>query len=128
MPRAARKVPHSRRAHNKSVEELALLLRNNMTKAEQWLWKHLKRRQKAWTHKFEPQGVMYGYIADFYCESLKLAVEVDGRIHDRKDVRRNDRLRTRRLKRHGVTVIRFSNAQVFSNVYGILAALEEAAL
>lgn len=128
MQRISRKVPRSRRQHNKSVQEIALLLRNNMTKAEQWLWKHLKRRQRIWTHKFEPQGIIHGYIADFYCESLKLAVEVDGRIHDRKDVRRNDRLRTRRLNRHGITVIRFSNAQVFSNVYMILAALEEAAL
>lgn len=128
MQRTSRKIPRSRRQHNKSLTEIALLLRKNMTKAELWLWKHLKRRQKAWSHKFEPQGIIYGYIADFYCESLKLAIEVDGRIHDRKDVRRNDRLRTRRLNKHGVTVVRFSNAQVFSNVYGILAALEEAAL
>lgn len=120
-------MPRGRRQHNKSVQEIALLLRNNMTKAEQWLWKHLKRRQRIWSHKFEPQGIIYGYIADFYCESLKLAVEVDGRIHNRKDVRRNDCLRTRRLNRRGITVVRFSNAQVFSNVYTILAILEEVA-
>jgi very-short-patch-repair endonuclease len=65
---------------------------------------------------------------DFYCPSLFLAVEIDGRIHDRKNVKRNDRIRTRRLNKHGVTVIRFKNSDVFSGVQKLLDILEEVAL
>jgi very-short-patch-repair endonuclease len=46
-------------------------------------------------------------------------------VHDRKDVKRNDALRTKRLRSHGVTVIRFRNRQVFSNTYELLSLLEE---
>lgn len=123
-----RKVPRQRRRHKGTVEQFALLLRSNMTKAETMFWKVLKRRQKAWKHQFEPQMIVGSYILDFGCESLRLGVEIDGRIHDRSDVRRNDRLRTRRLNKQGWTVIRFRNTDVFSNLSHILNIIEEAAL
>ena len=109
----------------KTVEQTALLLRDNMTKAEIYLWTRLRKKQRNWTHKFQPQVPVHGYIPDFYCDTLQLAVEIDGRIHLRADVRRNDRLRTRRLSRMGVTVIRFCNQFVFNNPDKILSILEE---
>lgn len=109
----------------RTVEQTALLLRNNMTKAETYLWTRLRKKQRKWTHKFSPQVPVHGYIPDFYCETLQLAVEIDGRIHLRSDVRRNDKLRTKRLNRMGVTVIRFCNQFVFSNPDKILSILEE---
>jgi very-short-patch-repair endonuclease len=96
-----------------------------MTRAEALFWNRLKKRQKTWEHQFQPQQVVYGYIPDFYCETLKLAVEIDGKVHDRKDVKRNDRLRTRRLKKQGVTVIRFRNADVFTRAHRLIDLLEE---
>jgi very-short-patch-repair endonuclease len=109
----------------RTVEQTALLLRKHMTKAESYLWTRLRKRQRDWTHKFEPQVPVHGYIPDFYCEALQLAVEIDGRIHLRADVRRNDKIRTRRLNRMGVTVIRFNNQMVFNNPDKILDILEE---
>jgi len=96
-----------------------------MTKAEALFWRHLKVRQKAWKHQFRPQQIVIGYIPDFYCEELRLAVEIDGRVHERKDVKRNDALRTRRLNRAGVTVLRFKNRNVFSEVHHLLSLLEK---
>jgi len=55
-----------------------------------------------------------------------LAIEIDGRVHDRRDVKRNDSLRTRRLNRMGVTVIRFSNSEVFGAAHRIISMIEEA--
>lgn len=109
----------------KTVEEYADKLRSNMTKAEKFFWTRLKKEQRDWTHKFQPQVPVHGYIPDFYCETLQLAVEIDGRIHSRRDVKRNDRIRTRRLNRKGVTVIRFQNSDVFSVMSNILRILEE---
>jgi very-short-patch-repair endonuclease len=128
MKRMNRKVPRQRRPHKGTIEQFALLLRNNMTKAESIFWKFLKKRQRTWVHKFEPQYVVEGYIADFASESLKLLIEIDGKIHLRKDIKRKDALRTRRLRKAGWTVIRFKNADVFSSLNKILDMLEEVAL
>jgi very-short-patch-repair endonuclease len=123
MQRRKQKVPWGRRT-KKATEALALLLRTNMTKAEALFWRHLKVRQKSWKHQFLPQQIVIGYIPDFYCEALKLAVEIDGRVHDRRDVKRNDVLRTRRLNKVGVTVLRFRNRDVFSEVHRLISMLE----
>mgnify|MGYP003655851657 CR=1 FL=1 len=128
MYRLKRKIPRKKKRCKAATEAYALILRKNMTKAEALFWKFLKKRQKTWLHTFDPQAVVHGYIPDFYCPSLFLAVEIDGRIHDRKNVKRNDRIRTRRLNKHGVTVIRFKNSDVFSGVQKLLDILEEVAL
>ena len=120
-----RRPPKKRITTRKSVHELAEVMRNNMTKAEAWFWKHLAVRQRSWKYQFEPQVVVCGYIPDFYCCNLKLAVEIDGRVHCRKDVKKRDRLRTQHLRSNGVTVVRFTNSQVFSNVYYLLRLLQQ---
>ena len=125
MARLRRKIPRNPKRCKTSTEAYALHLAKHMTRAEALFWSRLKKRQKIWEHQFLPQQVVQGYIPDFYCESLKLAVEIDGKVHDRKDVKRNDRLRTRRLKKVGVTVVRFRNADVFTHVHRLLDLLED---
>ena len=119
-----RKIPKKKSKSKVSVHVRAKILRARMTPAEKHFWERLRKRQRGWRHQFKPQCVVHGYIPDFYCDTLKLAVEIDGRIHDRKDVKRNDALRTKRLRSHGVTVIRFRNRHVFSNCYQLLGLLE----
>jgi len=130
MKRIVRKPSHakSRRRVTKSgsIEKYANRLRSHMTRAEQFFWKALQVRQRCWEFKFAPQQVVHGYIPDFYCEHVMLAIEIDGRVHDRRDVKRNDSLRTRRLNRMGVTVIRFSNSEVFGAAHRIISMIEEA--
>lgn len=126
--RIQRKVPRQRKQHKGTVEQFALLLRNNMTKAESIFWKFLKKRQRGWVHQFLPQVVVEGYIGDFVSESLKLIIEIDGKIHLRKDIKRKDALRTRRLRKAGYTVVRFKNSDVFSSLNKILDLLEEVAI
>lgn len=120
-----RKVIKRRSRSKLPVHVRAKILRARMTRAEKHFWERLRKRQREWRHQFKPQCVVHGYIPDFYCSTLKLAVEIDGRVHDRKDVKRNDALRTKRLRSHGVTVIRFRNRQVFSNTYELLSLLEK---
>lgn len=60
--------------------------------------------------KFRPQFVMAGYIIDFFCVELLLAVEVDGSSHEGKQV--YDSKRTAALEALGIRVIRFKNETV----------------
>jgi very-short-patch-repair endonuclease len=53
------------------------------TPGEALLWAQLQgRRLDGW--KFRRQAVIAGYIVDFFCPALGLAVEVDGLIHERQ--------------------------------------------
>ncbi|MBK9210147.1 MAG: DUF559 domain-containing protein [Anaerolineales bacterium] len=56
--------------------ERARELRRDMTPAEKILWEEL-RRNKLGVH-FRRQQVIERFIADFYCHSASLVIEVDG--------------------------------------------------
>lgn len=60
--------------------ERANLLRKIMTPAEKKLWQFLKNRQLNGL-RFRRQHPISIFIADFYCHSAKLIVELDGEIH-----------------------------------------------
>ena len=96
-----------------------------MTKPEVFFWSRLKKAQKDWKHQFLPQVVVGQFIPDFYCDSLKLAIELNGSIHKVKSVKKHDSRRTKLLNRMGVTVIRYQNAQVFGNWRSIINQLRE---
>ena len=61
--------------------------------AEKCFWNAVKTDRFMGLH-FRRQQVIHGFIADFYCEELKLVVEIDGGIHEeQKDY---DKLRDNR--------------------------------
>jgi very-short-patch-repair endonuclease len=62
------------------------------------------------------------YIADFYCNRLKMIIEVDGKIHDFN--RDYDRERDAKLNARGLQVIRIKNEEV-NDIPGIITYLEE---
>ena len=51
-----------------------------MTFAETLLWAELRARRLAGL-RFRRQHPVLGYIIDFYCHELRLAIEVDGDSH-----------------------------------------------
>jgi len=57
-------------------------------------------------------------VLDFYCDSIKLCVEVDDRSHDFR-VRR-DSARDEWLKRQGVRTLRVSAQDVLRNLEGVV--------
>ena len=57
------------------------------------------------------------YIADFYCHSAKLVVEIDGMSHD--DRAKYDRQRTDYLSQVGLKVIRVTNDDVFEDLEAV---------
>lgn len=60
------------------------------------------------------------YVADFYCHAVKLVIELDGSIHNNEFVKANDNSREIELKSLGLTILRFTNKQVFSDIKHVL--------
>jgi cyclase len=55
-------------------------LRANPTPMEEHLWHFLSKNQLGL--RFKRQHPISNYIADFYCHSIKLAIEIDGSVHN----------------------------------------------
>ena len=81
-------------------------LRREMTPAERRLWKALRRNALDGFH-FRRQQVIEGYIADFYCDDAKLAIELDGGVH--QEQWQYDEARDTKISQLGVRVLRISN-------------------
>ena len=90
----------------------------NMTPAETALWAVLN--VKIPNVKFQRQHPLGNYIADFYCHQHKLVIEVDGSIHQLQHVIDNDRDKQAFFEGQGLTVIRFTNQQVFQSLNNVI--------
>ncbi len=104
------------------ISDLRKKLRQNMTKAEVKFWLAVKGR-KVGGIKFRRQHSLDWYIVDFYAAQLKLAVEIDGDIHDTPEAIAKDQQRSQHLVSLGVRVIRFTNDDVLDNLPGVLDRL-----
>jgi very-short-patch-repair endonuclease len=98
-------------------------MRSAMTQPERTLWA-LLRRDDLGLH-FRRQHPIGPYILDFYCAAAKLAVEVDGPVHD--DQRERDQRRSAWLAGQGITVIRFTADDVENRSAFVLSAIAQAA-
>lgn len=98
-------------------------MRANPTPAEARLWYHL-RAHRFENHKFRHQTVLAPYIIDFTSRTAMLAIEVDGDTHaTQADY---DATRTRFLESQGFQVVRFTNAEVMTNIEGVLQIISDA--
>ena len=66
--------------------------------------------------KFFRQYSIGPYILDFYCPTVKLAVELDGGQHNQSDNREHDVARSDYLKAQGIDVMRFWNNEVLLDI------------
>ena len=90
------------RRHCKPIKKIwAREMRNNPTRSEAELWQLLRKSQLG--VKFGRQRIIAGYIADFYCPSLGLAVELDGPLHNWGYDRNRDAV----FARLGIVTLRF---------------------
>jgi very-short-patch-repair endonuclease len=94
-------------------------LRNNPTSAEKYSWTCLKSSQLL-GRKFRRQHGIGSYIADFYCASEKLIVELDGEIHNDPEQIIYDQRRDKFLKNLGFKIVRIKNELAFCNIPEVL--------
>jgi very-short-patch-repair endonuclease len=86
-----------------------------MSDAEVILWTRLRRHCDD-RPKFRRQHPIGSVIADFYCPSVALAIEVDGRTHWDDDAQWHDWKRDRWLKSQGVTMLRIPASRIYSEL------------
>jgi len=117
-PAEARPLPTELLAHARE-------LRTQQTDAEQLLWGIL-RAKRFLGFKFRRQHPIEPYILDFYCDELKLAIELDGGQHAEQQT--YDERRTRALEARGVRVLRFWNNDVLAQTEAVLEDIYQATL
>jgi very-short-patch-repair endonuclease len=94
--------------YDPDLVDLARALRKNQTPEENKLWVFLKSIKP----RFLRQRPLVYYIADFYCPSKKLVIEIDGNQHQTDFGTDQDIERTKILNGFGIRVIRFSNHNI----------------
>jgi len=98
-------------------------LRRRMTAEEKILWRHLRTNQLTGLH-FRRQQVIDGFIADFYCHSAGLVIELDGTVHQSQT--KYDAERDRALSQRKLRTLRIKNEEVRENLDGVLSRILEA--
>ena len=109
--------------YNKALTEKARENRKKPTPAEKKLWYEVLSSERLDSLKFTRQKPLDEFIVDFYCAELMLAIEIDGDTHASQE--QHDEHRTENLNRHGIEVIRYTNAEVLKNLEGVYQDLQE---
>lgn len=65
--------------------------------------------------KFRRQHVIEGFVVDFYCYEHRLAIEVDGGIHEKRMKKEYDGLRQAEIESKGIRFIRITNKEIEEN-------------
>jgi len=99
-------------------------LRKESTTAEKILWFNLRNR-KFLNLKFSRQHPIDKFIADFYCDELKLIIEVDGLVHENQGQANYDHFRDEWLKSKGHNIIRIDNVSVIDYLEATLKWLQQ---
>jgi len=111
----------TRYPYNPILKEKARNLRNNSTLSEVLLWKQLRNKQMM-DYDFDRQKSIDNYIIDFFCDQLKLAIEIDGASHiDNED---KDKLRQQKIEEYGISFLRFSDLEVKKNIQNVLHTIK----
>jgi very-short-patch-repair endonuclease len=117
------------RRNIKSIKKLAKELRRNLTESEILLWQYLRNRRLS-GHKFLRQhpiiykadylGLNY-FIADFYCDSKKTVIELDGSVHI--ETVEYDLFRDKVMREKGLHVLRIKNEEL-SNINNVIEKIK----
>ena len=109
--------------YRRNLKANAQSLRRDPTPAERKLWFEFLRDLPV---RFTRQKPLGRYIADFYCASRLLVIEVDGDSHFSDRGARSDGERTAVLEAQGIRVIRVTNLEVMEQFEGVCQRIAEA--
>ncbi len=114
------------RGRTPQILEASRALRSDTTHAEDVLWQALRAQGLAGL-RFRRQHAIGRVILDFYCPAVRLAIEVDGGVHDDPSQMDRDQARTEALAGLGIRVIRFRNEEVAQQLPSVLDRIRQAA-
>ncbi len=105
------------------LRTLAREARRSPTSAEKQLWERLRDHRCGGLH-FRRQEIIGPFRLDFYCRKVKLAIEVDGSIHETESVQRRDRDRQQILEQEfGIQFLRVTNEEVQQQPDAVIARI-----
>jgi len=93
-----------------------------MTQAEIILWKYLSNRGIC-GFKFRRQYPIDRFVLDFYCPEKRLAIEIDGGIHN--NLKEYDQIRQETIESKGIEFLRFKNSEVIDDIFSVLKAIKK---
>jgi very-short-patch-repair endonuclease len=93
-----------------------------MTAPELRLWAVLRGSAQAGL-RFRRQHPIGPYILDFYCSSVRLAVEIDSELHAFGSRPLHDERRDRWLSEQGILTLRVHARDVMGNLEGVVQAI-----
>lgn len=91
--------------------DIARAMRRTPTPSEALAWDLLRGRRLRGL-KFRRQQPIEGFVADFYCAELRLALEIDGESHANPAAQARDIERDNILASKGVRVLRIRASDV----------------
>jgi very-short-patch-repair endonuclease len=106
--------------YRRDLKRRSQALRRDPSPAERKLWYEFLRDLSV---KFTRQKPLGRYIADFYCASRLLVIELDGDSHYNGRAQRYDESRTAALQEEGIRVLRVMNSDVMQNFDGVCAMI-----
>ena len=109
--------------YRRNLKRRSQSLRRDPTPAERKLWFEFLRDLPV---KFTRQKPLGRYIADFYCASRLLVIELDGDTHYDERGQRYDERRTAELAGLGIRVLRLTNPEVMQTFEGVCAKIQDA--
>ncbi|MFH1822822.1 MAG: endonuclease domain-containing protein [Patescibacteria group bacterium] len=107
----------------KSKIQLAKEFRKNSTNSEKLMWNEIRNRQFM-NLKFRRQHLIDGYIVDLYCHELKLAIEVDGGIHNSINLIEEDIERQKIIEKNNIKFFRVKSEDIEFNIKEVIKRLK----
>ena len=107
---------------NSALLQVARILRRNMTRQEKHLWYDFLQHYPVKIYK---QRIIDHFVADFYCHSARLVIELDGSQHYTAQGRLQDAQRTEILEKYGLYVLRFSNLDIDERFEGVCRMIDK---
>jgi|GEM_PF-619267 len=107
-------VPHVPLPDFQARVSTARHLREHSTPSEEILWRHLRRDSLG--VRFRRQHPLGPFILDFYAPAVRLALELDGSIHEEKTQRQYDQFRQECVETFGIEFVRLTNGEVIDDV------------
>src|SRR2546425_11380290 len=108
--------------YRRRLKRPARALRHDPTPAERKLWYEFLRDQPI---RFSRQKPLGDYIADFYCASRLLIIEVDGDTHFTTAGEAHDARRSASLETKGLRVLRFTNLEVMQQFEAVCQRIKD---
>ena len=103
------------------AKKLARVLRKNMTPAELKLWGHIRKKQL--NVRFRRQHPIGKYVVDFISLHNGFVIEVDGGQHFEQEQVKKDKKRSKYLQQVGLTIVKYNNYEVMTNIDGVIEDL-----